>query len=868
MTKTIRKTAKRPTKAARKPARRPTGRGLGKNLVVVESPAKAKTINRYLGKDYVVKASMGHVRDLPTKELGVDIDNHFEPTYQPLLQRRGILTELKKYAKSAPAVFLATDLDREGEAIAWHLAEALKIPASRLRRVVFNEITAGAIRQAFANPHALDMNKVNAQQARRILDRIVGYMVSPLLWKKVARGLSAGRVQSVTVRLIVEREREIDDFQPEEYWRIGAVFTPDLPAAADIARQWEAFMARRDEKDRPPTQDARQHFLAEHNVFCAELARWGGQRFQATDAQAALEVLKALGMTTETVERTEDPNAKGPAVHRVDIVVRAGESSAPLKVTNINQHDRRSNPPAPFTTATMQQAAAVRLHFSASRTMRLAQQLYEGIDVPGEGSVGLITYMRTDSSHLSGEAIAQARGFIGDSYGRRYLPDKPRQFASSKRAQEAHEAIRPTGAARRPEQLRGCLSSEQFRLYDLIWKRFVACQMAAALWKVTEATITAETPAGDAEFKALGRRLEFDGFLKVAGLPRGGDQLLPQLAVNQPVAPVEIKPNQHFTQPPPRYTEASLVKALEAEGIGRPSTYAAIIRTIQNRNYVRYQDRTFRPTHLGMVVTDKLVKHLPRIFDIRFTAHMEDELDRVEEALVDWGQVLHDFYGPFSKNLEKAAEKMVHAKSESQPSEYTCDECGRPMVYRFNTDGRYLACTGYPKCRSTAPVDESGKKVEAKLTDVACPKCEKPMALRKGRFGPFLSCSTYPKCHGVVNIDRKGCVKPPAAPPLQVDLPCPKCGAPLNLRRSRRGPWLSCSKFPKCRGRQGWRALSQQQRKDLEARLLDHEKAHPQPVIKDIHGHPITHPHTPQEVETPPQDDNHKARQDREDPKE
>ncbi|MDP6635817.1 MAG: type I DNA topoisomerase [Phycisphaerae bacterium] len=848
MAQTGKKTASRPKSSSRRASSAPSG----KNLVIVESPAKAKTINRYLGDDYVVKASNGHVRDLPPKEMGVDIEHDFTPTYLPLATRTKLLTELKKFAKSAPLVFLATDLDREGEAIAWHLAEALRIPKDRIRRVIFNEITATAIREAFSHPSELDINRVNAQQARRILDRIVGYEVSPLLWKKIARGLSAGRVQTVAVRLIVERERERDAFTPEEYWRIGGAFTSNLDAAGDIADQFAKLLARRDEKGRPPTKDIQQNFLSDNSSFRAELARWKGEKFRPTDSEVSLEVVKALSMAIDEVQRTEDPDAKGPARNRVQIVARIDGSQPPFTVTDVKQRQRRSKPSAPFTTVTMQQAASVRLHFGASRTMRVAQRLYEGLDVPGEGSVGLITYMRTDSTHLSNDALGQVRGFIGESFGQGYLPEAPAKYSTSKRAQEAHEAIRPTDVSRTPDKLRGVLEPDQLKLYELIWRRFVACQMNPAIWRVTEAIITAETPAGNADFKAMGRILEFDGHLRVTGLPKGGDQILPELSSGRTVAPIDIKPEQHFTQPPPRYTEASLVKALEAEGIGRPSTYAAIIKTIQDREYVRIMDRAFQPTHLGTVVTDRLVKHLPRVFDIRFTAHLEDQLDDVEAGQAEWVEILKRFYGPFHENLEKAAEEMIHVQAESEPSEYKCEKCGKQMAYRLNKSGRYLSCMGYPDCKSTMPVDEDGKPARPALTDIACPTCEKPLQMRKGRYGPFLSCSDYPDCKSIVNLDRKGGVKLPSAPPLLIEeLKCAKCDSPLNLRRSKRGPWLSCSAFPKCRGRLGWKTLTEEQQKDLEMKLMNHEKAHPQPVIKTVHGWPVDAGYTPQPFDPP-----------------
>jgi len=848
MAQTTKKTASRPKRSSKRSSSAPNG----KNLVIVESPAKAKTINRYLGNDYVVKASNGHVRDLPSKEMGVDIEHDFTPTYQPLATRGKLLAELKKFAKSAPLVYLATDLDREGEAIAWHLAEALKIPAERIRRVIFNEITATAIREAFSKPSDLDLNRVNAQQARRILDRIVGYEVSPLLWKKIARGLSAGRVQTVAVRLIVERERERDAFVPDEYWRIGSVFTSDLGAAGDIAQRFAALLAKRDEKGKPPTKDVQQQFLSDNSSFRAELARWKGEKFRPDNAETTLEVIKALNMPVDEVVGTEDPDAKGPAQNRVQIVARLDGSQPKFTVSDIKQRQRRTKPSAPFTTVTMQQAASVRLHFGASRTMRIAQRLYEGLDVPGEGSVGLITYMRTDSTHLSNDAIGQVRGFIGDSFGQAYLPESPAKFGSAKRAQEAHEAIRPTDVTRTPDKLRGVLKPEQLKLYELIWRRFVACQMNPAVWRVTEAIITAATPAGDADFKAMGRILEFDGHLRVAGLPRGGDQILPDLPAGAEVAPIEVDPEQHFTQPPPRYTEASLVKALEAEGIGRPSTYAAIIKTIQDREYVRIMDRAFQPTHLGTVVTDRLVKHLPRVFDVRFTARLEDELDDVEAGQVQWVDILKRFYGPFHENIEKASEEMVHVQAESEPSDYKCEKCGKPMAYRLNKSGRYLSCTGYPDCKSTMPVDEDGKPARPALTDIACPTCAKPLQLRKGRYGPFLSCSDYPDCKSIVNLDRKGGVKLPSAPPLLIEeLKCAKCDSPLNLRRSKRGPWLSCSAFPKCRGRLGWKTLTEEQQKDLEMKLMNHEKAHPQPVIKTVDGTPVEAGYPPQPLDPP-----------------
>ncbi|MBS3821694.1 MAG: type I DNA topoisomerase, partial [Phycisphaerae bacterium] len=604
------------------------GNGKGKSLVVVESPAKAKTINKYLGPGYVVKASMGHVRDLPARNPkgvdqpvpGVDLDHDFEPTYQPLSRGRKVLAELRKIARNAPKVYLATDLDREGEAIAWHVAEALGLKPETTRRVVFNQITRTAIRDAFQHPRDIDMNMVNAQQARRILDRIVGYQVSPLLWKKVAGGLSAGRVQSVAVRLIVDREREIDAFMPEEYWRIGGIFTPDPAAAPGVAEKWRAFLAQKDADGKGPTKQARQQWLTKHGAFQAELAKLDGERFKADDEARAIDVARALGVEVDEIQREDHPDAKGPAQHTATVVGRIGGDAPTYTIDQLKQRETRSKPYAPFTTATLQQSAAVQLRFTARRTMRVAQQLYEGIDVPGEGTVGLITYMRTDSRNLSNEAVNVARDMIGKQFGPPYLPDSPNRYSSGSGAQEAHEAIRPTDCGRHPTNLKSCLNDEQFRLYELIWTRFVACQMMPAVWTVTEADIVADTSVGKASFRAMGRTLKFDGHLRVTGMPKSGEQILPEFTEGEPVGPVEIDPTQHFTQPPPRYTEASLVKALEADNIGRPSTYAAIIQTIQDRKYVELERRSFRPTDLGMVVTDKLVKHFPEIFQVRFTA--------------------------------------------------------------------------------------------------------------------------------------------------------------------------------------------------------------------------------------------------------
>jgi DNA topoisomerase-1 len=740
-----------------------------KSLVIVESPAKAKTINKYLGPDFEVKASMGHIRDLPSKGINVDIENNFEPTYEITTGRRKTVAELKSIAKKCKTVYLATDLDREGEAIAWHLSEALGLKEEDTFRVVFNAITKQDIQKAFANPGKLDMHRVLAQQARRILDRIVGYQISPLLWKKVARGLSAGRVQSVAVKLIVIREREIRSFDPKEYWLIPAVFTtkPD----PKLAEQWKAFIGEQkdDDEDKGPTVAKQNAWLSKHSAFKAELHTVNGETFHAEDSAHAEAVLQAL-------------------------------QNASYVVSNLTTNRIQSRPGAPFITSTVQQAAANRLGFSAARTMMFAQQLYEGIDLGSMGSLGLITYMRTDSTHLSGEALNAARSFIEHKYGKDYLPEKPNFFASSnKDAQAAHEAIRPTDPDLTPDDIKQFLSNEQYKLYDLIWRRFVACQMAAAQWDTTRAEITAKTPVGPCVYRANGRVQIFDGFTKV-WYTSTEEPTLPEMKSGQDVAAVSIDAQQHFTKPPARYTEASLVKSLEKEGIGRPSTYASIISTIVDREYVEKKDKKFFATPVGEIVTDKLDEFFPQVMDITFTRHMEEQLDKIEEQHLDWVSVLKEFYEPFAKSVENAKNEMVHAKAETQPSEYKCPKCGAEMVYRFGKNGRFLSCSKYPDCKFACPCDNEGKMVEEKQSETKCPNCGKPMTEKRGRFGPFLGCSGYPECKTIMRIDKEGKALPPKEPPVSTGVTCHKCGkGELVIRQSKRGPFMGCNKFPKCR---------------------------------------------------------------------
>ena len=818
-----------------------------KRLVIVESPAKAKTINKYLGDDYVVRASMGHVRDLPSKGMGVDLKT-FQPDYEVLSSRSKVIGELKKLARDVDEVFLATDLDREGEAIAWHLKEALGLPDDRVRRVIFNAITRAEIQKAFAQPHSIDMDRVNAQQARRILDRVVGYEISPLLWRKVARGLSAGRVQSVAVRLVVDREREIERFVPEEYWTIGAVFVAGVDAsrAAELANEWSGFC--RASNGEEPTRVEKDRWLADHGAFQAQLVEFSGQKFEPKSIDQASRVARALGfVVTETLEDS-DTDARGAAHPTKQLLGTLGELPT-FVVRSIEKKRTTSRPAPPFITSTLQQAASSRLGFGAQRTMRVAQSLYEA---------GHITYMRTDSTNLSAEALSMVREFVQREFGDDYLPPKPNVFSSSnKSAQEAHEAIRPTDLALLPEDARGKLSTDESRLYQLIYNRFVACQMSPAQFDQTTVLIDADSPDGLATFRASGRKLVFDGFMRVAGIS-SEDQLLPELHERDEVRPLEIQPTQHFTQPPPRYTEASLVKELESKGIGRPSTYASIIQTIQDREYVTQIERRFHATLLGKVVTDKLIEAFPEIMDVGFTADMELKLDRIEDQHLDWVKLLQDFYGPFHGLVNQALEKLEHAGGTR--SEHSCPKCGKPMVYRISKNGFFLACSDR-ECGSTQPVDIHGNPLLREETSVKCPKCGRPMIKRRGRFGEFLGCSGYsekdadgkPLCSVIINLDKQGNPLPPKPAPIQTGVACEKCGAPMLLRDSKRGPFLGCSRFPKCRSTKMVSKLPPEQREQVEQlvpMLKDGAQRSEEMIAKIVGGTRMTATPRPQQVPT------------------
>ncbi len=761
---TVRKprAATRPAPKARAAPREEAG-GAGRSLVIVESPAKAKTIHKYLGRGYVVKASMGHVRDLPESEFGFDPDAGFEATYQVIPSKTKIVRELRALAKSAPRVYLATDLDREGEAIAWHLCEALGIPPKKRARVTFNEITERAIKAAFEHPREIDQNKVDAQQARRFLDRMVGYKISPLLWRRAGPGTSAGRVQSVALHLIVDREREIRAFKPEAYWTVEARFakqgsppTPPAPAPEEGKPPSPGSGSPR-EPDKAPGSPP----LAP-GEFLATLVEVDGARASLAEEGAAGALLARLG----------------GAAFRVASVA-------------LDRKEERAAPP--FTTSTLQQQAAIRLHFSAKRTMGVAQRLYQGVDLGAEGNVALITYMRTDSVALSDEALRAGREVIGRAFGESFLPERPNRFRSGARAQEAHEAIRPTDPARTPESVSRLLKKDEARLYELIWRRFMACQMRPAVADI--ATVRVE--AGGAVFEAKGRTPVFEGWRRA--YPHKGPEAveLPPLAEGEAVEDRGVASVRHETQPPPRYSEASLVKTLEKEGIGRPSTYASIISTLVDRNYVRKEKARFFASALGEVVNDLLVPFFGDIMDVKYTSRMEEELDEIEGARIPWKKVLEEFWRDFSKDLKRAAKEMKPVKSLPAPEGTPpCEKCQRPMVRKVWKGSEFLGCSGYPDCRNTRRTAADGTVLPPpEPTDHVCEKCGKPMVIRTGRRGRFLACTGYPDCKNAKDVAADGSIveKP------KVDEKCDKCGAEMVVKNGRRGPFVACSAFPKCR---------------------------------------------------------------------
>ena len=740
--KTEKKSGSPKKTAVKKPKKSVRPSVTGKSLIIVESPSKAKTINKYLGKQYLVMASVGHVKDLPKSKFGIDVEKDFRPQYTVIERQKTVLKEIKLAAKGADRIYLAPDPDREGEAIAWHIAEELNGDSDKVYRVMFNEITEQAIRRALEHPQKVDQNKVDAQQARRILDRIVGYKISPLLWEKVRRGLSAGRVQSVAVRLVCEREKEREAFVSEEYWSVTAKLEGRNP---------------------PP--------------FEARLVQIQGKEAKLSTGK----------QSQSLVERIK---------------------TRPFIVKQIEKKDRLRNPNPPFITSRLQQDAARKLRFSPKRTMMLAQQLYEGIEIGAEGPVGLITYMRTDSTRVGQEALDEARGFIQSRYGPDYLPAQANVYKSKKGAQDAHEAIRPTSAHRSPESLKAHLTKDHYQLYKLIWDRFVASQMNPARLEMTRVDIS----AGDALFRANGQVVKFRGCSvlytesqeeKPADKEAGSEaakaeesddeeeRTLPSLSVGERLKLLGLDPKQHFTQPPPRYTEALLIKDLEEKGIGRPSTYHTILSTIVDRKYVEKEEGRLKPTDLGVVVNGLLVQHFPDVLNVQFTARMETELDEIEDGEKPWVETVREFYEPFAKRLTKAQKEMRDVKREEIPTEIVCEKCGRNMVIKWGRHGRFLACPAYPDCKNTKEfVEENGKvRVVDKVEESKeiCPKCANPLVVKRGRFGRFLACSTYPKCDFTKAIGTG------------VKCPQPDCGGDLVEKRSRRGKtFFACSNYPKC----------------------------------------------------------------------
>ena len=719
-----------------------------KNLVIVESPAKAKTINKILGKDFIVKASYGHVRDLPKKELGIDIEGGFIPTYEVLSKKKDTVSELKKLAKDSEVVFLCSDPAREGEAISWNLFEVLKLSKSKARRVTFNEITPSAITNAFKHPRDIDMNLVNSQQARRMLDRLVGYKLSPILWQKIRRGLSAGRVQSVAVRLLAEREKEIAAFKPEEYWTIKGSFEAPSPFLA-LLRAIDDKRVVCSAEDLGKSKESKQFVLL------------------ASQAQAIPLIGQCEGRPYEITE------------HEVKSV---SESPYP-----------------PFNTSMLQQAAANRLGFDAKRTMAIAQGLYEGVET-SSGPVGLITYMRTDSFNVSQDALKEVRSLVQDQFGDKYCPAKPNFFKSKAGAQEAHECVRPTHVEMIPDHVKSHLTGEQFRLYELIWKRFVASHMTPALYEATSCEICPSDKAHPrVMFRATGRVLKFDGWTKIYEREEDEDGKLPPLSKGAKPKLVAALPEKHVTQPPPRYTEASLVKILEKEGIGRPSTYATILSTIQERQYAEKVGKggkaPFKATELGLLVTECLTGRF-KFMDVGFTRDMEEKLDEVEEGKVDHVKLLEKFFAGFKAELDDAKKDIKGVKAEK--TDVDCPKCGKKMLKKFGRFGYFLACEN-EKCKHSMNLDGKSKN-EGEPTDMTCDKCGKPMLRKVGRFGPYLCCSDYPKdCQFTMRINKVG-LPTRKAPTLKTSVKCAKCDKEMVLRMSRKGsPFLGCSGFPKCR---------------------------------------------------------------------
>ena len=728
----------------------------GKKLVIVESPTKQKTISKILGSEFIVRSSFGHVRDLPQHGIGVDIENGFAPTYEPVERAKKMLKELTTLAKAAPEIYLATDPDREGEAIAWHLIELLKLPKDRYQRIFFHEITPSAIKESFSHARKIDDNLVNAQQARRVLDRIVGYKLSPLLWKKITRGLSAGRVQSVAVRLLAERAKEIADFKEQAYWTLGAQFEkPNCPPA-----------------------------------FWARVSKYQGKNVEQTKTYKLFaEDYKVKSTVFDAPEKLAP----------VSELLRKG----PNTVAKVEKKEVKQHPKPPFITSTLQQDAYNKLGFSSQKTMQTAQHLYEGIDVEGQ-TVGLITYMRTDSFNVSKLLQEQTKEFIGKKYGAAYVPAKPNVFKSKVMgAQEAHEAIHPTDVRRTPQNMKPFLTTDQYKLYELIWLRFVASQMADAVFN----TVSVDIASGEKQeclLRATGRTVKFPGYLSIYKDPEeekeneeNGSALLPALAEGDTLKLVELKTKDHKTTPPPYYNEASLIKTLEKHGIGRPSTYAPTIKTIIDRKYVSRPPKTNKlvATDLGITVTESLKDFFKEIMDLSYTAGVEEQLDKVAEGEQAWVKLLEEFYGSFSKELDLADKGMQ--RPAAKETDEKCPVCGKMMLKKRSRFGEYLVCSD-ETCKGKINLSSTGEKVQPQATNEVCDKCGKPMVIRTGKRGKFLACSGYPACKNTYSIDAEG-NKVKATGPIVTDRLCEKCGKPFVLRNSKRGEFLGCSGYPKCK---------------------------------------------------------------------
>ena len=705
---------------------------MGKSLLIVESPTKVNTLKKIVGKDFIIKASVGHLKDLPKKKLGVDIENNFEPEYITIRGKGKILQELKTAAKKADKIFLAPDPDREGEAIAYHIGnEVARFTKGKIYRVLFNEITKKAVKEALDNPTELNSDRVNAQQARRILDRLVGYKISPILWKKVHRGLSAGRVQSVALRIVCEREREIQAFKSKEYWSV----TLNLEGSCEPK-------------------------------FQAKLLKIGNEKAEIGNKEEADTILKDL-------------------------------DGLPLVLDSITKKERKRNPSAPFITSSLQQEASRKLNFSPKKTMLLAQKLYEGIKLDKKGTVGLITYMRTDSVRLSDQALEDVRSFIPEKYGDDYLPTKPNVYKSKKSAQEAHEAIRPTDVNIDPNSIKDYLEKDLFRLYQLIWSRFVSCQMVPAVLDTTQFDIK----SGNYLFRSNGSILKFAGFMKVyvesqddvtseKSDSKDSDRILPPLTKGEELKLIEILPEQHFTQPPARFTEAMLVKELEDKGVGRPSTYASIISVIKDRDYIQNEERRLKPVELGFMINDLLVENFPDIMTTQFTAKMEGQLDEVEDGKIEWKKVLQSFYTPFKKDLEEAEKKMKDFKAEVEETDEVCEKCNEPMIIKWGRFGKFMACSGYPDCKNAKDIKKPGSEEGETPDEVdgVCDLCESALIIKRGRFGKFIACSTYPECK--------------FTKPIGLGIACPEdnCKGEIAPRRTKKGrTFYGCTKYPDCK---------------------------------------------------------------------